>query len=72
MNIGGQHVSLDGDTTKNMYASTAADLNTDNHKVENVLFEITQGVIHLSSVGGNSWSTQNIRIHANCKSAYSN
>ena len=61
-------MTLDGDTTKNMYASTAADLNSDNHRVENVLFEVTQGVIYLSTVSGDSWSTPNIRIHANCKS----
>ena len=60
-NIGGQHITLEDDTTKNVYAATAEELNEDDHKVENILLEVTQGVIHLWNGG-----STDIKIHANC------
>jgi hypothetical protein len=52
---------LEDDSTKNVFAASAEELNEDDHKVDNVLLEVTQGVIHL----WNSAATD-IRIHANC------
>jgi ATP-dependent helicase YprA (DUF1998 family) len=61
VNIEGQHITLEDDSTKNVFAASAEELNEDDHKVENVLLEVTQGVIHL----WNSAATD-IRIHAYC------
>jgi len=62
VNIGSQHITLEDDTTKNVYASSAEELNEDDHKVVNLLLEVTQGVIHLWNNGAT-----NVRVHANCK-----